>query len=135
MRVAMSTSTLRKAAMHSSGVASSASITTLAANTCIAICGSLIFSGTIANSMTASARLLLPRRRLEDRIHDLAGQAIDAQDPAELTDIIRQLRAALREHAVRLRKLAAENLISLPKIKGASTSVTGNTGTDDMAAD
>jgi len=78
---------------------------------------------------------LVPHRRLEDRIQDLASQAIVAQDPAELTDIIRELRAALREHTVRLRKLAAKNLIAVPKVKDASAAVMGKTVTDDMAAD
>jgi len=67
----------------------------------------------------------VPQRRLEDRIQDLAGKAVAAHDPEELADVLRQLRAALREHADRLRKLAAEKLIAIPK---------KNSGTDDMAA-
>ncbi len=76
----------------------------------------------------------MPPRRLEDRIQDLARKAVAAQDSPELTDIIRELRAALREHADRLRKLAAEKLLTLPKVTGASD-VMGDAGTDDVAAD
>ena len=68
----------------------------------------------------------VPQRRLEDRIQDLAGKAVAAHDPEELADVLRQLRAALREHADRLRKMAAEKLIAIPK---------KNSGTDDMTAD
>ncbi len=68
----------------------------------------------------------VPHRRLEDRIQALAAQAVAAQNSEELNDVIRQLRAALREHADRLRKLAAEKLIVIPK---------KNSGIDDMASD
>jgi uncharacterized coiled-coil protein SlyX len=61
----------------------------------------------------------VPRRRLEDRIQDLAGKAVAAQNSEELNDVIRELRAALREHAARLRKLAAEKLLTLPKAERA----------------
>jgi len=76
----------------------------------------------------------VPQRRLEDRIQDLAGKAVAAHDPEELADILRQLRAALHEHANRLRKLAAEKLITLPRANGTSD-VMANTATDDVAAD
>ena len=60
----------------------------------------------------------MPRRRLEDRIQDLAGEAVSAKNPEESSDFILQLRAALHEHAERLRKLAAEKLILLPGRNG-----------------
>jgi len=68
----------------------------------------------------------VPQRRLEDRIQALAAQAVAAHHPEELANVLRQLRAALHEHATRLRKMAAEKLIVIPK---------KNSGTDDMAAD
>ena len=62
--------------------------------TVIAVCSKYYDPGIIPKGF------LVPHRRLEDRIQDLASQAIVAQDPAELTDIIRELRAALREHTL-----------------------------------
>jgi uncharacterized coiled-coil protein SlyX len=76
----------------------------------------------------------VPRRRLEDRIQDLAARAVAARDPVEVNDVIHELRAALHEHADRLRKLAAKKLIVLPTGKGA-VAVTGSGGTNDVAAD
>ena len=52
----------------------------------------------------------VPDRRLEDKIRALAERAVAAQDPDELKDALKELRAALREHAERLRRLAAEKL-------------------------
>ena len=75
----------------------------------------------------------MPRRRLEDRIQDLAARAVAARDPVEVNDVIQQLRAALHEHADRLRKLAAKKLIVLPTGKGA-VAVTGSSRTN-VAAD
>jgi hypothetical protein len=50
---------------------------------------------------------LVEFRRLEDRIRELCTQAVVTTESAELTEVIRQLREALREHAKRLRQLAA----------------------------
>ena len=46
-------------------------------------------------------------RRLEDRIRTLCTQAVDTSDPAELDPVLEQLSTALRNHAERLRKMAA----------------------------
>jgi len=78
--------------------------------------------------------LPVPQRRLEDRIQALLNQAVTTQDPKELDEVVRRLRAALHEHSTRLRKLAAANLIALPKVKGAPA-VMENSVTDDVAAD
>jgi hypothetical protein len=43
---------------------------------------------------------------LDDRIRALCAKAVKSQDPAELHNIFSQLRAALREHAQRLRHSA-----------------------------
>lgn len=53
----------------------------------------------------------MPYRRLEDRIRELCAKALMAQD-AEMEAIFVALQFALREHAERLRKLAATNLTS-----------------------
>jgi hypothetical protein len=45
-------------------------------------------------------------RRLDDRIRELCAKAVKSQDPAELHNIFSQLRAAIKEHAGRLRRLA-----------------------------
>lgn len=49
-------------------------------------------------------------RRLEDRIRDLCSKTLAAPDD-ELEPLILELKAALREHAERLRRLAAIKLI------------------------
>jgi hypothetical protein len=74
----------------------------------------------------------VPQRRLEDRIQTLAAKAVATQDPAELNDIIHQLRAALREHADRLRKLAAEKLIAGLKMKGSAVVSTEDAALDEV---
>ena len=51
-------------------------------------------------------------RRLEDRIRELCAKALTAQEP-ELDVILYALRSALREHAERLRRLAAAKLVSI----------------------
>jgi hypothetical protein len=48
-------------------------------------------------------------RRLDDRIRALCAKAVKSQDPAELHNIFSQLRAALREHAQRLRHSAVNH--------------------------
>ena len=53
----------------------------------------------------------MPSRRLEDRIRELCSKCVDAKDPAELEPLIEKLKAALHEHANRLRDLAARKLI------------------------
>jgi len=50
-------------------------------------------------------------RRLEDRIRELCGEAIAAQE-TESDPILSKLRSALHEHSERLRKLAAARLVS-----------------------
>ena len=57
----------------------------------------------------------VPNRSLEDRIKGLAAEAVAAEDPAQLADIVRKLRAALHEHYSRLRKMAAEKLLLIPE--------------------
>ena len=52
----------------------------------------------------------MPSRRLEDRIRELCAKAVSAPDSADLNEVMQQLREALREHANRLRQLAARNL-------------------------
>jgi hypothetical protein len=47
--------------------------------------------------------------RLDDRIRELCGKALTAND-AELQPILSELQGALHEHAERLRKLATEKL-------------------------
>ena len=49
-------------------------------------------------------------RRLEDRIRELCAKAVSAPDSADLNEVMQQLREALREHANRLRQLAARKL-------------------------
>ena len=51
-------------------------------------------------------------RRLEDRIRELCAKALTAQE-SELHAILSALRSALREHAERLRRLAASKLVSV----------------------
>ena len=51
--------------------------------------------------------LLVEPRRLEDRIRERCAKAVATPDPTEFNEVIQQLREALREHARRLRQLAA----------------------------
>jgi hypothetical protein len=50
----------------------------------------------------------VPQRPPEDRIQQLAVKALAAIDPAELDDIIQQLRAALHELKTRMQKQAGD---------------------------
>jgi len=50
-------------------------------------------------------------RRLEDRIRELCTRAVTVSESQELHDILGKLRAALREHTQRLRRLAVKNPI------------------------
>ena len=54
--------------------------------------------------------ILVPSRRLEDRIRELCATAVATDDPANFNEVMRQLRESLREHANRLRQLAARKL-------------------------
>ena len=49
-------------------------------------------------------------RRLEDRIYALIGRAVRTSDPGDLDVLFSQLRASLREHILRLRKMASAKL-------------------------
>jgi hypothetical protein len=49
----------------------------------------------------------VPPRRLEDRIRELCAKAMSTPESLEFTVVMDQLRASLREHAERMRKLAA----------------------------
>jgi hypothetical protein len=49
--------------------------------------------------------------RLEDRIRALVARAVASDDPAELDELIWQLRNVLHEHAKQLRQLAADKLV------------------------
>ena len=64
-------------------------------------------------------------RRLEDRIRELCNWALESQDPAELNQIARLLRAAHREHIERLRISAvnppvAERRSLIPPLRSSS---------------
>jgi hypothetical protein len=48
----------------------------------------------------------MPPRRLDDRIRELCAKVVAAQE-TDLEPSISELKAALREHAARLRKLVA----------------------------
>ena len=52
----------------------------------------------------------MPSRRLEDRIRELCTKAVAADASADFSEVMRQLREALREHSNRLRQLAARKL-------------------------
>ncbi len=52
----------------------------------------------------------MPSRRLDDRIRELCAKAIVVSNTDEFHSILVQLRAALREHTERLRKLAVMKL-------------------------
>jgi len=52
----------------------------------------------------------VPSRRLEDRIRELCTKAVAAPGSADFNEVMQQLRAALHEHANRLRQLAARKL-------------------------
>jgi hypothetical protein len=54
--------------------------------------------------------ILVHSRRLEDRIRELCTKAVAADDSSDFSEVMRQLREALREHANRLRQLAARKL-------------------------
>jgi len=47
-------------------------------------------------------------RRLEDRIRNLCAKAVASEDTPEFQEVLEQLRAALHEHNMRLRKLPTE---------------------------
>jgi hypothetical protein len=52
----------------------------------------------------------VPSRRLEDRIRELCAKAVAEDEPADFSEIMQKLRESLREHANRLRELAARKL-------------------------
>lgn len=54
-------------------------------------------------------------RRLDDRIRELCATAVETQDPAELHNIFSELRAAMKEHIKRLRRLAVDFPNSQPR--------------------
>ena len=54
--------------------------------------------------------ILVPSRRLEDRIRELCSKAVTGDDSVDFSELMQQLREALREHANRLRQLAARKL-------------------------
>jgi hypothetical protein len=45
-------------------------------------------------------------QRLDDKIRELCALAVQTEDPARLHDVLEELRAAIHEHAGRLRKMA-----------------------------
>jgi hypothetical protein len=64
----------------------------------------------MAGNMRAVAfSLIVPSRRLEDRIRQLCADAV-AAPASDLEPVITELKAALHEHTERLRKLAASKL-------------------------
>jgi hypothetical protein len=64
----------------------------------------------LGHSYRLGRSILVPSRRLEDRIRELCAKAVSAPDSADLNEVMQQLREALREHANRLRQLAARKL-------------------------
>ena len=54
-----------------------------------------------------SGALPVELRRLEDRIREWCIKAVGTPDGAEFSEVIKQLKEALHEHAKRLRQLAA----------------------------
>ncbi|PYX31620.1 MAG: hypothetical protein DMG80_10045 [Acidobacteria bacterium] len=52
------------------------------------------------------------RRRLEDRIQDLVKKVCSTDDTDEAHQLLIQLRDDLQEHIKRLRKIAADKLLS-----------------------
>jgi hypothetical protein len=48
-------------------------------------------------------------RRLDDKIRELSAWALASQDPAELHEIVTQLRAALQKHINRIKDLAVNS--------------------------
>ena len=58
----------------------------------------------------------MPSRRLEDRIRELCAKALNTQ-AAELDQVLIELRAGLREHNERFRRLAARRLSGDPSGK------------------
>lgn len=77
----------------------------------------------------------MPRRRLEDRIQDLVAEAIATHREEDLDKVVLQLRAALHEHTLRLRKLAASKLTIIPRTQHAPVIVMPKSETKDVAAD
>jgi hypothetical protein len=57
-------------------------------------------------------------RRLDDRTRELCAWAVASHDPAELHEILIQLRAALREHIERVRASAVN--LPLPERRGVT---------------
>lgn len=58
------------------------------------------------------------KRRLEDRIRELCRHAVSTYDTEDFFHAIQELRAALREHAARLRTLSeARLLVGLPVLE------------------
>ena len=51
----------------------------------------------------------MPSRRLEDRIRELCAKLVE--DPEDPLPLIRELRAALREHARRMETFARQKLV------------------------
>jgi|SRR5580692_499994 hypothetical protein len=67
--------------------------------------------------------IVLPEDRLlEDRIRELCAQAIAAQDPESLRVVLAELRAALREHHLRLKSLVAESIGTSQRMKTTNRS-------------
>jgi hypothetical protein len=63
----------------------------------------------VRDTTSTLARFVLMLRRLDDRIRALCAKAVQSKDPAEIHNILCQLRAALREHTQRLRRLAVNS--------------------------
>jgi hypothetical protein len=57
----------------------------------------------------AAAVCRVPSRRLEDHIKDLCAKVIASRE-TELDPAISELKVALREHTIRLRRMVADNL-------------------------
>jgi hypothetical protein len=58
-------------------------------------------------------------QRLEDRILQLCAKALTAPDYSlELSDVLKELKAALREHTQRIRKMAGGEVPLAPNRRG-----------------
>jgi hypothetical protein len=59
-------------------------------------------------------------QRLEDRILQLCAKALTAPDCSlELSDVLKELKAALREHTQRIRKMAGGEVPLAPNRRGS----------------
>jgi hypothetical protein len=73
------------------------------ASTECAVSNNELTCGTLRVLWPSLSSSILMFRRLEDRTRQLCAWAVASEDPAELHEILIQLRAAVREHIERVR--------------------------------